>query len=100
MNVVFTEHAVARLRQIAVHIAVDLPEHAVAVSDRIFAHVEMLGERPQSGQPLPQYGGNVREVSEAPYRIIYAVRGEVVHVLTVMHERELLPDEIPIPGDG
>jgi len=29
------------------------------------------------------------------YRIIYRVTAGVVQILTVMHERQLLPDEIP-----
>ena len=34
-------------------------------------------------------------VGEPPYRIIYRVTANVVQILTIMHERQLLPDEIP-----
>jgi plasmid stabilization system protein ParE len=97
VTVVFTEHAVSRLRQIFAHIAVDLPENADAVVERIIARAERIDT---AGQPQAHYDVDVYEVRQPPYRILYRVEGDVVQVLTIMHEHELLPDEIPIPGGG
>ena len=53
------------------------------------------GGRGLSGRRVPEYHqDNVREIGEPPYRIIYRVTADVVQVLTIMHERQLLPDEI------
>jgi len=67
VKVVFTAHAVTRLRQILAFIAADSPANAVSMVERIIARTE----------------------------IIYRVTADVVQVLTIMHERQLLPDEIP-----
>jgi toxin ParE1/3/4 len=44
---------------------------------------------------VPEYDqADVRELLRHPYRIIYRVDSEEVVVLTVMHGRQLLPDEL------
>jgi plasmid stabilization system protein ParE len=96
VTLVLTEHAVARLRRIFAHIAVDLPENADAVVERIIARAERIAAR---AEPRAHYDLDIYEVRKPPYRILYRVEGEVVQVLTIMHEHELLPDEIPMPGD-
>jgi len=41
---------------------------------------------------VPDYQDEqVREVLEAPYRIIYYLNGDYVDILSVMHYRQLLP---------
>ena len=96
MKVVFTAHAVSRLRQILAYIAADSPANAVAVVERIIARAETLDTQSFRGRLVPEYRqDNVREVGESPYRIIYRVTADVVEILTIMHERQLLPDEIP-----
>jgi plasmid stabilization system protein ParE len=97
VTVVFTEHAVHRLRQIFAHIAADLPENAGAVVERIIERAERID---QPGQERLHYDADIYELRQQPYRIYYRMQGEVAQVLTVMHERELLPDEIPVPTDG
>ena len=63
---------------------------------RIIARAETLDRLSFTGRRVPEYDqDNVREVGEPPYRIIYRVTANVVEILTVMHERQLLPDEIP-----
>ena len=96
MKVVFTAHAVSRLRQILVFIAADSPANAVAMVERIIARAETLERLSLRGRRVPEYDqDDVFEVGEPPYRIIYRVTAGVVQILTVMHERQLLPDEIP-----
>jgi len=96
VRVVFTAHAVSRLRQILAYIAADSPANAAAVVERIVARAETLDKLSFRGRRVPECPhDNVREVSEPPYRIIYRVTANVVQILTIMHERQLLPDEIP-----
>ena len=96
MKVVFTAHAVSRLRQILAYIAADSPANAVAMVDRIIARAESLEKLSLRGRRVPEYDqDDVFEVGEPPYRIIYRVTANLVQILTIMHERQLLPDELP-----
>lgn len=96
MKVVFTAHAVSRLRQILAFIAADSPANAFSMVERIIARAEMLDTQAFRGRRVPEYPeDDVREIPEPPYRVIYRVTGDAVQVLTIMHERQLLPDEIP-----
>jgi plasmid stabilization system protein ParE len=95
VKVVFTAHAVSRLRQILAFIAADSPANAVSMVERIIARAETLDTQSFRGRRVPEFQqDNVREIREPPYRIIYRVTADVVQVLTIMHERQLLPDEI------
>jgi plasmid stabilization system protein ParE len=41
---------------------------------------------------VPDYQDEaVREILEAPYRIIYYLNGDYIEILSVMHYRRLLP---------
>lgn len=52
----------------------------------------------ESPRRVPEYGDDrVREILERPYRIIYRLTETEVHILTVMHQRQLLPDNLPSP---
>ena len=83
MKVVFTAHAVSRLRQILAFIAADSPANAVSMVERIIARAETLDTQSFRGRRVPEYQqDNVREVDEPPYRIIYRVTADVVQVLT------------------
>ena len=96
MKVVFTAHAVSRLRQILAYIAADSPANAVSMVERIIARAETLDSQSFRGRRVPEYDrDDVREIAEHPYRIIYRIAADTVQVLTIMHERQLLPDEMP-----
>jgi plasmid stabilization system protein ParE len=44
---------------------------------------------------VPEYeDGAVREILEAPYRIIYRVTSDEIQILTIMHNRQLLPGDL------
>ncbi len=50
---------------------------------------------------VPEYQDpNVREVIEGPYRLIYEVTANAVHVLAVIHGSQLLPSEPPRDPDA
>jgi plasmid stabilization system protein ParE len=47
------------------------------------------------GRVVPEYEDiAVREILERPYRIIYRVADDEIQILTVMHYRQLLPDDL------
>jgi toxin ParE1/3/4 len=84
-EVVWTDPALADLDAIADYIALDKPEAARKLVQRIFRHVEQLEENPRSGSlPKELKGSRYRQIIEAPCRIFYRYEGERVYVLHVM----------------
>ena len=54
-----------------------------------------IGEVPYSGREVPEYQrDDVREVLERPYRILYRIGPDRIDVITLMHYRQLLPDDL------
>jgi len=90
-EVVWTEPALSDLDAIADYIALDDPEAARALVQRVFRHVEQLAEHPESGPKPPELKGwRYRQISEYPCRIFYRVEGERVYILYVMRSEQLL----------
>ncbi len=75
-------------------IARDKPRASEQHTERLIARTELLAVHPQLGRIVPEVpGGNLRELVEGNYRIVYRVRGDVVEVLTVFEGHHLLPKE-------
>ncbi len=92
----WSPEAKARLRAIKVHIAADSPSSAQAVIQRILMRTRQLKSAPLSGRQVPDYQQeDLRELLERPYRIIYRYHlgARRVEILTLMHYRQLLPDD-------
>ena len=63
--------------------------------DRITRHAERIGDFSRAGRMVPEYQlDTLREVLESPYRIIYRIQPDEIEVLTMMHYRQLLPDDL------
>lgn len=96
MNVRFTEEARSRLRNLHAFIAADSPQNAASVIRRLIERAESLNALHMRGRRVPEYDDDaVREIHEAPYRIIYRVTASEVHILTILHARQLLPADLP-----
>jgi toxin ParE1/3/4 len=90
----WTPEAKTRLRAIEAYIAKDTSASAHAVVQRILARTRQLNTVPFSGRQVPDYRREeLRELLERPYRIIYRVTASRVEILTLMHYRQLLPDD-------
>lgn len=98
MRVVWTHQAFERLAEIEDFIARDNTRAAENHTERLIGRTEPLAVHPQLGRIVPELpGGNLRELVEGSYRIVYRVRGDVVEVLTVFEGHQLLPKEdLPI----
>jgi len=95
MKVYWTNRAVLRLKLIHRYIAEDSPQVALNVIDRVTSRSQQLSESPHSGRRVPEYDQNdIRELIEKPYRIIYRIKSNQIDVLTIMHNRQLLPHDI------
>lgn len=86
MNVHWTDTAEAHLDAIYRHIAQDSREYAKRMVDRLTRRSIQFAEFPLSGRKVPEFNiGQIREVIEGPYRIIYHIKADQIDVLAVLH---------------
>ncbi len=84
-QVIWTEPALDDLEAIAVYIALDKPDAAKGLVQRVVARVEQLALFPLSGgKPRELSGSPYRRLVINPLRIYYRVVGERVFVVYVM----------------
>lgn len=88
----WTAQAVEDIEAIWKFVANDSDAYADLVIARLLESVERLEHFPRSGRIVPELSDPlVREVIEAPYRIVYRVLDETVEILTVFRASRLLP---------
>lgn len=99
MRVVWTRRAQARLRAIHAHI-VQETGHA-RIADRVVRALVLKSKRlgwpgmARSGRAVPEYQDpDVLELLVIPYRLVYKILPARVDIVAVMHERQLLPQDI------
>lgn len=86
MKVVWTDTAKRNLRTIHDFIAQNSPAYAKRMVDRLTSRSKQIGAFPLSGRIVPEFDvGQIREVLERPYRIIYHIRPDHVDVIAVLH---------------
>jgi toxin ParE1/3/4 len=96
MKVAWTAAANRQLRAIHDYIAIDSPQYALRVVDRIIMKSKVLREMPEIGGEVPEYRDrSIRELLEYPYRIIYRIRQNRVDVVAVIHGARQLPRTVP-----
>lgn len=92
MRLVWTRPALADVLHIRDYIGADSPRYARVVAERLFASVDRLSAFPLSGRVVPELADpTLREVIDAPYRIVYRVRDDVLEILTVVHAAQQFP---------
>ena len=84
-QVIWTEPALHDLDAIADYIALDDPQAARGLVQRVFRHVKQLAEHPDSGSRPPEMRqSRYRQIVEAPCRVFYRYDGARVFILYVM----------------
>ena len=94
MRLVWTEEAIRKLEDSRDYLAIDqkAPEAAFDTVSRIVNRAPDILDQPRAGRQVPEYQDpDLRELLIDPYRMIYQLEGEQVSILTVMHQRQLLP---------
>ena len=101
-EIVWTEPALSDLDAIADYIALDKPEAARRLVQRVFAHVEQLAKHPKSGSvPRELRGSRYRQIVEVPCRVFYRYDGGRVFILHVIRgERQLRLSHLRQPDRG
>ncbi len=90
-GLIWTEPALSDLETIVDYIALDDPEAARRLVQRVFQHVEHLADSPDSGpRPRELPRSRHRQIVEPPCRVFYRSDGKRVYILHVMRgERRL-----------
>lgn len=93
-EVIWTEPALSDLDAIADYIALENPEAARKLVQKVFQHVEHLEEHPDMGsKPRELRGWRYRQIVEAPCRVFYRHEEKRIYILYVMRgERQLRPN--------
>jgi len=91
-ELIWTEPALYDLDAIADYIALDNPQAARQLVQRVFKHVEQLSKHPKSGSiPKELRGLKYRQIVEPPCRVFYRIAQNRVVVLHVMRGEMHLP---------
>ncbi len=97
-GLIWSPRSLAELDDLADYIAKDSPLYARVVVRRIVERAELLPEMPGQGRHVPDYDGpsELREVFVHGWRIIYAVVGADVQIVTIVHGARLLENTPPL----
>jgi toxin ParE1/3/4 len=90
-EIIWTDPALSDIDSIADYIALDKPSAARDLVQRIFRHVGLLADNPESGsRPRELKGQRYRQIIEPPCRIVYRFDGRRVFIVHVMRAEQLL----------
>ena len=94
MRVHWTPEAKAQLKAIEAYIAKDSPGVAKRTITCLAGRCLQIGEFPRAGRKVPEFNrDDLREVLEAPYRVVYRIKADQVDIVTLWHYRRPLPRE-------
>jgi toxin ParE1/3/4 len=95
LKIVWTKFANSNLQAIHDYIAQTSVDYARTMIERLTNRSRQIEAFPLAGRVVSEFQlGQLREVFEQPYRIIYRVRPDRVDVITVVHmSRQLTPDD-------
>jgi toxin ParE1/3/4 len=90
-RVIWTEPALLNLNAIAEYIALDKPDPASNLVQKVFSSTDRLEQFPESGRKLPEFKtSRYLEIIVNLCRIFYRIAGEKLYILYVMRrERKL-----------
>ena len=82
----WTPQAADDLEAICLFIARDSPPLAAIFADRVLRATDRLASHPRLGRVVAELGiEDIREIIVGSYRVIYRLRPDAAHVLTVHH---------------
>lgn len=88
MKIVWSPLAIDRAYEEAAFIARDKPEAAERRLEGLFAATDRLETFPDSGRSVPELPGTkYREMVYRSHRVVFAVEGKAVHILTVRRDK-------------
>lgn len=86
MKVFWTQTTEEHFEAIYAYIAQNSQKYALLTIDRITKKSQQIGSHPLSRRKVPEYETDqIREVFLNPYRIIYHLKPDQIHILAVIH---------------
>ena len=92
MKLVWFPQALSDLQQATNHIALDNPEAARKVAQRIYTAVDILIDHPHIGRPGRVPRTRELVITGIPFIVPYRVRGDDVELLDVIHTSRRWPE--------
>ena len=90
----WSEPAKNSLKQIYDFISKDSNYYAKEVINKIINESEKLNDFPKLGRIVPEINDeNIRELIIYSYRLIYEIKSSEVNILTLIHGRQMFPNE-------
>ena len=90
-RLIWAPRAAEDLEAICSFISRDSAAYARDFAERIIEAVELLGEFPEAGRIVPEFGDPaLRELLHRHYRVIYELGHDAVHILAIHHGARLL----------
>lgn len=89
VEIVWSQRALARLREIRDYVARDKPDAAARLATRIVSLVEALRAHPYLGRAGSEPGVRELVVGGTPYLIFYRVRARRVTITTIWHAAQI-----------
>ena len=93
-QIIWTQTAAEDLKEIVQYIALDDPDAAAKLADRIIICIENASKFPFSNRSVPEKNEEfIRESIIKPYRIIYQTdtNRDVIHILRIWHAARRIP---------
>ena len=96
MKIIWSPLSVERMTEISEYIAEDNLDASIKWVESIFKLIDRLEQYPEIGRIVPELDKpNIRELIHGNYRIIYKVQQRVLFILTIRHNKQILPlDEV------
>jgi toxin ParE1/3/4 len=92
MKIVWSPLAVERASEIVDYIAQDKGTAAEKWIHAVFSKVEQLRSHPEMGRIVPEINEHqFRELIYGNYRIIYRIEKKQISILTIRHDKQILP---------
>jgi toxin ParE1/3/4 len=94
LEVRWTKRALSQFSEAENYIAKDNPQAANAVAKRIFEATLLLANNPKMGRVGRIHNTREWSVKDTPYLIAYAIDGDLLIILRVLHSKQRWPQRI------
>ncbi len=90
-KIIWSPDALDDIEAIGEFIARDSQFYAESTVQKIVETAEPLVQNPKLGRIVPEIANeSIRELYVFQYRLIYEIKGDEIHILTVIHGKRLL----------
>lgn len=91
MIVIWSEDALRDLQRIFDYIALDSPQAALLVDDRITGQTDILADFPSAGRVGRMVDTRELVIQDTPYLAVYAVDEAQITILRIIHGAQIWP---------